>query len=93
MGMSVEGVKFFLEIPDGERVEIKGGVDWADTSPGETGNYDFDFTKEISVPCTFEEPQNIKELQEIGFTPQQAWNIHLHKGESWKENSKESLLK
>ncbi|PDZ03911.1 PadR family transcriptional regulator [Bacillus cereus] len=84
--MRMEGVKFFIQTPNGESVEIKGGVDWADVSPGEMVEPGFDFSREISVPCTFEEPQNIKELKEAGFTDRQAWNIHFCKGENWKEN-------
>ncbi|MDY8166178.1 MULTISPECIES: PadR family transcriptional regulator [Bacillus cereus group] len=86
MGVNLGNTKFFIQTPDGESVEIKGGVDWIDISSGEPVEPDFDFSKEISVPCTFEEPKNIKELQDIGFTQRQAWDIHLRKGESWKEN-------
>ncbi|MEC2869947.1 PadR family transcriptional regulator [Bacillus bombysepticus] len=87
MNLNLQDAKFFIETPDGERVEIKGGVDWADVPSGETIESGFDFSREISVPCTFEEPRNIKELKEVGFTERQAWNIHFRKGERWKENS------
>ncbi|HDR4761481.1 TPA: PadR family transcriptional regulator [Bacillus thuringiensis] len=86
MDLNLQDAKFFLETPNGESVEIKGGVDWADVPAGEMIESGFDFSREISVPCTFEEPQNIKELKEVGFTERQAWNIHFRKGESWKEN-------
>ncbi|MGE6504449.1 PadR family transcriptional regulator [Bacillus wiedmannii] len=84
MGVNLGNAKFFIETPDGESVEIKGGVQEVSFDSDQV--VDFDFSGEISVPCTFEEPKNIKELQDIGFTPQQAWDIHLRKGESWKEN-------
>ncbi|MHA7105265.1 PadR family transcriptional regulator [Bacillus sp. C-3-6] len=87
MNLNLHDAKFFIETSDGESVEIRGSVDWADVPSGETNESDFDFSREISVPCTFEEPQNIKELKEVGFTERQAWNIHFRKGESWKENS------
>lgn len=86
MGVNLGNTKFFIQTPDGESVELKGGVDWVDVSSDEPVESGFDFGREISVPFTFEEPQNIKELQSIGFTPRQAWDIHLRKGESWKEN-------
>ncbi|EEK75182.1 hypothetical protein bcere0007_3080 [Bacillus mycoides] len=86
MGVNLEGVKYFIQTADGENVEIKGGVQEVSIASDQMVESDFDFSREISVPCTFEEPKNIKELQDIGFTLRQAWNIHLRKGESWKEN-------
>lgn len=86
MGVSLENARFFIETPDGESVEIKGGVQEVNFDSDQVVDSDFDFGKEISVPCTFEEPKNIKELQDIGFTRQQAWDIHLRKGESWKQS-------
>ncbi|MGE6594028.1 PadR family transcriptional regulator [Bacillus mycoides] len=86
MGLNLEGVKFFIETPEGESVEIKGGVQEVSIASDKIVDFDFDFGKEYSGTFTYEEPKNIKELQDIGFTPQQAWNIHLRKGESWKEN-------
>lgn len=84
--MSMNGVQFVIKSSDGKEVEIQGGVDWVTVPSEETVESGFDFSKEISVPCTFREPQNIKDLQEMGFTERQAWNIHLRKGESWKQN-------
>ncbi|EEL96275.1 hypothetical protein bmyco0001_53300 [Bacillus mycoides DSM 2048] len=86
MGLNLEGVKYFIQTAEGESVEIQVGIQEIDISSDETVESGFDFSREISVPCTFEEPKNIKELQDIGFTRQQAWNIHFRKGESWKEN-------
>ncbi|MBK5433385.1 PadR family transcriptional regulator [Bacillus sp. TH25] len=86
MGVNLEGVKFFIETPDGESVEIKGGVQEVSIPSNKIVDSDFDFGKEYSGTFTYEEPENIKKLKDIGFTPQQAWNIHLRKGESWKEN-------
>ncbi|MED1047672.1 PadR family transcriptional regulator [Bacillus mycoides] len=86
MGLNLEDVKFFIETPEGESVEIKGGVQEVSIASDKIVDSDFDFGKEYSGTFTYEEPKNIKELQDIGFTPQQAWNIHLRKGESWKEN-------
>ncbi|OFC94629.1 hypothetical protein BTGOE4_10190 [Bacillus thuringiensis] len=86
MGVNVEGAKFFLETPDGERVEIKGGVQEVSIDSDKVVDYGFDFGKEYSGTFAYEEPQNIKELRTMGFTDRQAWNIHLRKGESWKEN-------
>ncbi|MEW9139764.1 PadR family transcriptional regulator [Bacillus wiedmannii] len=86
MGVNLENARFFIETTDGESVEINGGVQEVSFDSDQMVDSDFDFSREISVPCTFEEPKNIKELQDIGFTPQQAWDIHFRKGESWKEN-------
>ncbi|MGX5569554.1 PadR family transcriptional regulator [Bacillus toyonensis] len=88
MGMNLEGMKFFIETPDGESVEIKGGVQEVsiDSDKVVDSGFDFDFGKEYSGTFAYEEPQNIKVLKKIGFTDRQAWNIHLRKGESWKEN-------
>ncbi|MCU5390515.1 PadR family transcriptional regulator [Bacillus paranthracis] len=86
MGVSLEGVKFFIETPDGENVEIKGGVQEVSIDPDKVVDSAFDFDKEYSGTFAYEEPQNIKELKKIGFTDQQAWNIHLRKGESWKQS-------
>lgn len=82
----MEGVRFFIETPDGESVEIKSGVQEVSIASDKIVDSDFDFGKEYSGTFTYEEPQNIKELKEAGFTDSQAWNIHLRKGESWKEN-------
>ncbi|MGU3371634.1 PadR family transcriptional regulator [Bacillus mycoides] len=86
MGVNLEGAKFFLETPDGERVEIKGGVQEVsiDSDKVVDSGFNFDCGKEYSGTFTYEEPQNIKELKTMGFTDQQAWNIHFRKGESWK---------
>ncbi|HDR8008160.1 PadR family transcriptional regulator [Bacillus cereus] len=86
MGVNVEGAKFFLETPDGERVEIKGGVQEVSIDSDKVVDSGFDFGKEYSGTFACEEPQNIKELRAMGFTDQQAWNIHLRKGERWKQN-------
>lgn len=86
MGVNLENARFFIETTDGESVEIKGGVQEVSFDSDQVVDSDFDFSREISVPCTFEKPKNIKELQDIGFTSQQAWDVHLRKGESWKEN-------
>ncbi|KXY27506.1 PadR family transcriptional regulator [Bacillus cereus] len=85
MGPNLEGVKFFIETPGGESVEIKVVKDVSIVSD-QVVDSDFNFGKEISGTFTYEEPKNIKELQDIGFAPRQAWDIHLHKGDSWKEN-------
>ncbi|HFK1771738.1 TPA: hypothetical protein ACGXGV_004181 [Bacillus paranthracis] len=39
---------------------------------------------EISISCKFEIPENVKELMGMGFTPQQAWNIHFRQSSKWK---------
>ncbi|MGH1093092.1 hypothetical protein ACQVUB_26725 [Bacillus mycoides] len=38
----------------------------------------------FSMNAEFEIPENVKELMGIGFTPQQAWNIHFRKSSKWK---------
>ncbi|HDR6300269.1 TPA: PadR family transcriptional regulator [Bacillus cereus] len=86
MGVGLEGVKFFIETPDGESVEIKGSVQEVSVDSDKVVGSGFDFGKEYSGTFTYEEPENVKELKERGFTDRQAWNIHLRKGESWKEN-------
>ncbi|HDR8024127.1 TPA: hypothetical protein ACOQ31_006174 [Bacillus cereus] len=40
--------------------------------------------KEINLSCNFEVPDNVKELMGMGFTPQQAWNIHFRRRSKWK---------
>ncbi|MGR5919901.1 hypothetical protein ACT7DD_04655 [Bacillus paranthracis] len=40
--------------------------------------------REISISCKFEIPENVKELMGMGFTPQQAWNIHFRQSSKWK---------
>lgn len=40
--------------------------------------------QEVSASCKFEIPENVKELMGIGFTPQQAWNIHFRQRSKWK---------
>lgn len=84
MGVNLEGVKFFIETPDGGSVEIKSSVQEVSIDSDKVVDSGFDFGKECSGTFTYEEPHNIKELKKIGFTDQQAWNIHLRKGESWK---------
>lgn len=88
MGVNVENARFFIETVDGESVEIKGGVQEVsiDSDKIADSGPNFDFGKEYSGTFAYEEPQNIKDLKGMGFTDQQAWNIHLRKGESWKEN-------
>ena len=90
MGLNLEGVKYFIQTAEGESVEIQVGIQEIDISSDETVESGFDFSREISVPCTFEEPKNIKELQDIGFTRQQAWNIHFRRvrvGKKTKQNN------
>ncbi|MED2846657.1 PadR family transcriptional regulator [Bacillus toyonensis] len=85
MGIDLQDVKFFIETPDGEKVEIKATQDVSIISD-KVVDSDFGIGGEINGTFTWEEPENVKELKERGFTDQQAWNIHLRKGESWKEN-------
>ncbi|PEN09685.1 PadR family transcriptional regulator [Bacillus pseudomycoides] len=86
MGLNLKDAKFFIGTPDGESVEIKGGVQEVSIASDKIVDSDFDFGKEYSGTFTYEEPKNIKELKKMGFTERQAWNIHLRKGESWKGN-------
>ncbi|WP_144561671.1 PadR family transcriptional regulator [Bacillus mycoides] len=85
MGSNLEGVKFFIETPDGKSVEIKETQEVSIISD-KIVDSDFGIGGEINGTFTWEEPDNIKELKERGFTDQQAWNIHLRKGESWKKS-------
>ncbi|SHM83913.1 hypothetical protein SAMN04487918_11929 [Bacillus sp. bc15] len=86
MGVNLENARFFIETADGESVEIKGGVQEVNFDSEQVVDSDFDFGKEYSGNFTYKEPQNIKELKEIGFTERQARNIHWRKGESWKQS-------
>ncbi|PER27208.1 PadR family transcriptional regulator [Bacillus cereus] len=83
MGVNLGNAKFFIQTPDGESVEKKETQEVSIISD-KVVDSDFEFGKEYCSTFTYEGPKNIKELQDIGFTPQQAWNIHLRKGESWK---------
>ncbi|KZE06292.1 hypothetical protein B4117_2170 [Bacillus mycoides] len=85
MNLDLRGVKFFMKTADGEDVEIKETLDVSINSD-KIVDSDFGIGGEINGTFTWEEPENVKELKERGFTDQQAWNIHLRKGESWKEN-------
>ncbi|MCU5350036.1 PadR family transcriptional regulator [Bacillus cereus] len=85
MGVDLKGVNFFIETPDGESVEVKE-IKEVSVISDKIVDSDFGIGGEINGTFTWEEPENVKELKERGFTDQQAWNIHLRKGESWKEN-------
>ncbi|QUG82389.1 PadR family transcriptional regulator [Bacillus nitratireducens] len=85
MGLDLKGAKFFIETPDGLSVEVKE-VKEVSVISDKIVDSDFGVGGEINGTFTREEPENVKELKERGFTDQQAWNIHLRKGESWKEN-------
>ncbi|PEI42568.1 PadR family transcriptional regulator [Bacillus pseudomycoides] len=85
MGVSLEGAKFFIQTADGENVEIKETQEISVISD-KIVDSDFGIGGEIDGTFTWEEPDNVKELKERGFTDQQAWDIHLRKGESWKGN-------
>ncbi|HDR7611453.1 TPA: PadR family transcriptional regulator [Bacillus mycoides] len=85
MGVNLGNAKFFIETPDGESVEIKE-VKEVSVISDKIVDSDFGIGGEINGTFTWEEPDNVKELQSIGFTLQQAWYIHLRKGESWKES-------
>ncbi|PGX01651.1 PadR family transcriptional regulator [Bacillus cereus] len=82
---NLSGAKFFMTMNDGKEVEIKQTEDIS-ISSDKIVDSDFGIGGEINGTFTWEEPENVKELKERGFTDQQAWNIHLRKGESWKEN-------
>lgn len=82
MSFNLRNAKFLIEIPDGESVEIKG-VQYVSIVSDQV--VDSDFGKVYSSNFTYEEPKNIKELKDIGFTLQQAWDIHFRRGKSWKQ--------
>lgn len=84
MVVNLGSAKFFIQTPDGESVEIKGGVQEISFDSDQVVDSNFD--KEYSGTFTYEEPQNIKELKELGFTERQARDIHWNKGESWKQS-------
>lgn len=83
MDVDCKEAKFFFKTVDGETVELNE-VQEVSIVPDEVKDYGFNRNQEISGVFTWEVPENIKELKGMGFTDQQAWNIHLHKGESWK---------
>ncbi|WP_306202945.1 PadR family transcriptional regulator [Bacillus multifaciens] len=84
--MNLKDVKLFIKTADGENIEIKETQDVSIISD-KVVDSEFGIGGEINGTFTWEEPENVKELKKRGFTDQQAWNIHLRKGESWKENS------
>ncbi|MEC2708119.1 hypothetical protein P9Z39_20925 [Bacillus thuringiensis] len=46
--------------------------------------------QEVSVSCEFEIPENVEELMGMGFTSQQAWNIHFRQRSKWKALQEDS---
>lgn len=85
MGVNLGNAKFFIQTPDGESVEIKE-VKEVSVISDKIVDSDFGIGGEINGTFTWEEPENVKELKKLGFTDQKAWDIHLRKGESWKQS-------
>ncbi|PGU29636.1 PadR family transcriptional regulator [Bacillus cereus] len=81
MGLNLQGASFFIEIPNGKSIEIKATQN-VNVISNKIVDSDFGIGGEINGTFTWEEPENVKELQNIGFTRQQAWDIHLRKGKS-----------
>ncbi|MED1406493.1 PadR family transcriptional regulator [Bacillus mycoides] len=83
--MKLEGLNFFMETPNGDIAGIRETQEISIISD-QVVDSDFDFGQEISGTVEYEEPKSMKELLELGFTRKQAWDIHLRKGESWKQS-------
>ncbi|MGR6012249.1 PadR family transcriptional regulator [Bacillus paranthracis] len=73
---------FFVE-KDGKPVKIAAVKD-VEFNFNIESKQSVEIPREISISCKFEIPENVKELMGMGFTPQQAWNIHFRQSSKWK---------
>lgn len=73
---------FFVE-KDGKPVKVAAVKD-VEFNFNIENKQSVEIPREISISCKFEIPENVKELMGMGFTPQQAWNIHFRQRSKWK---------
>ncbi|MGY1420840.1 MULTISPECIES: hypothetical protein [Bacillus cereus group] len=85
MDHTLTGIKdaiFFIE-KDGKPMKV-AEVKGVEFNFNVESKCSVEIPQETNVSCKFEITENMNELMDMGFTPQQAWNIHFHQRSKWK---------